>query len=88
MRNVGYGTCLHPGGVGGFQFTTRMTLCTGLSQTPEIENGDSSHCHFLPQHKLADRLDYVDHSHMYTDGQASRVHEILTIWNFRVITRR
>jgi hypothetical protein len=43
-RIVGSGTCLHPAGVGGSQFT--MTLCTGLSQTPEIENGCGTHCHF------------------------------------------
>ena len=35
---VGSGTCLHPAGLGGSQFT--MTLWMGYSQTPEIENGD------------------------------------------------
>ena len=35
---VGSGTCLHPAGVGGSQFT--VTLWMGYSQTPEIENGD------------------------------------------------
>ena len=34
---VGSGTCLHPAGVGGSQFT--MTLWMGYAQTPEIENG-------------------------------------------------
>ena len=41
---VGSGTCLHPAGVGGIQFT--MTPCTGSTQTTEIENGDRPHCHF------------------------------------------
>ena len=41
---VGSGTCLHPAGVGGSQFT--MTLWMGYSQTPEIENGRDAHCHF------------------------------------------
>ena len=35
---VGSGTCLHPAGLGGSQFT--MTLWMGYAQTPEIENGD------------------------------------------------
>ena len=35
---VGSGTCLHPAGLGGSQFT--MTLWMGYSQTPEIENGN------------------------------------------------
>ena len=41
---VGSGTCLHPAGVGGIQFT--MTPCTGSPQTKEIENGRGAHCHF------------------------------------------
>ena len=43
-RIVGSGTCLHPAGVGGSQFT--MTLWMEYVQTPEIENGNHSHCHF------------------------------------------
>ena len=41
---VGSGTCLHPAGVGGFQFT--MTPCTGLSQTTKNDNGGRPHSRF------------------------------------------
>ena len=41
---VGSGTCLHPAGAGGSQFT--MTLCTGLSQTTKNDNGYRTHSRF------------------------------------------
>ena len=41
---VGSGTCLHPAGVGGSQFT--MTLWMGYSQTTKNDNGNGSHSRF------------------------------------------